>query len=102
VVALVGEPGGGKSRLVYEFVHSHHTQGWRVLEYLGVHGKSHVASSALTCSSRYAHIEERDGTHPPGQGHRTGADAGRGLPADHPGTAALLDVVPDDSPFSTT
>src|SRR5262249_56208096 len=27
VVALIAEPGVGKSRLVYEFLHSHHTQG---------------------------------------------------------------------------
>src|SRR5262245_51811361 len=32
VVALVGEAGVGKSRLVYEVIHSHRTQGWRVLE----------------------------------------------------------------------
>ena len=32
VVALVGEPGVGKSRLVWEFTHSHRTQGWLVLE----------------------------------------------------------------------
>src|SRR5262245_46667991 len=32
VVALVGEAGVGKSRLVYEFVHAHYTPGWRVLE----------------------------------------------------------------------
>jgi len=31
VVALVGEPGMGKSRLVYEFTHSHRTQDWLVL-----------------------------------------------------------------------
>ena len=29
---LVGEPGVGKSRLVWEFTHSHRTQGWLVLE----------------------------------------------------------------------
>src|SRR5215475_6247830 len=32
VVAVVGEAGVGKSRLVYEFVHSYRTQAWRVLE----------------------------------------------------------------------
>src|SRR4029450_11732387 len=32
VAALVGEAGVGKSRLVYEFVHSHHMRGWSVLE----------------------------------------------------------------------
>jgi class 3 adenylate cyclase len=32
VVAVVGEPGVGKSRLFYEFTHSHRTQGWLVLE----------------------------------------------------------------------
>src|SRR3989449_4256065 len=31
-VALVGEAGVGKSRLGYEVLHSHRTQGWRVLE----------------------------------------------------------------------
>ena len=32
VVALVGEPGVGKSRLVLELAHSHRTDGWLVLE----------------------------------------------------------------------
>ena len=42
VVALVGEAGVGKSRLVYECVHSHRTQGWRVLESASVsYGKAH-------------------------------------------------------------
>src|SRR5262249_56762737 len=31
LVAIVGEPGVGKSRLVYEFTHSHRTQDWLVL-----------------------------------------------------------------------
>ena len=32
VVAVVGEPGVGKSRLYYEFIHSHHTHGWLTIE----------------------------------------------------------------------
>jgi class 3 adenylate cyclase len=41
VVALVGEAGVGKSRLVYEGLHSHRTQGWRVLEAASVsYGKA--------------------------------------------------------------
>jgi class 3 adenylate cyclase/tetratricopeptide (TPR) repeat protein len=32
VVALVGEPGVGKSRLVWEVTHSHRTHGWLVVE----------------------------------------------------------------------
>jgi class 3 adenylate cyclase len=32
VVAVVGEPGVGKSRLFWEFIHSHRTHGWLVLE----------------------------------------------------------------------
>ena len=40
-VALVGEAGVGKSRLVYEVVHSHRTQGWLVLESASVsYGKA--------------------------------------------------------------
>jgi class 3 adenylate cyclase/tetratricopeptide (TPR) repeat protein len=32
IVAVVGEPGVGKSRLFWEFLHSHRTQGWLVLQ----------------------------------------------------------------------
>src|SRR5262245_9886489 len=32
VAAIAGEAGVGKSRLVYEFTHSHRLHGWRVLE----------------------------------------------------------------------
>ena len=32
IIALIGEPGVGKSRLVYEVLQSHHTQGWLRLE----------------------------------------------------------------------
>ncbi len=32
VVAVVGEPGVGKSRLFWEFTHSHRIDGWLLLE----------------------------------------------------------------------
>ena len=32
MVAAVGEAGVGKSRLAYEFIHSHRTREWLVLE----------------------------------------------------------------------
>jgi class 3 adenylate cyclase len=41
VVAIVGEAGVGKSRLVYEFTHSHHLHGWLTLESASVsYGKA--------------------------------------------------------------
>ena len=32
VVAIVGEPGVGKSRLVWEVTHSHRVQGWLIVQ----------------------------------------------------------------------
>jgi predicted ATP-dependent serine protease len=41
MVAIVGEPGVGKSRLVWEVTHSHPTHGWLVLQAGGVsYGKA--------------------------------------------------------------
>ena len=61
VVALVGEAGVGKSRLVYEFVHSHRPQGWRVLEAASVsYGKATPYFPVLDLLKRYAQVEDRD------------------------------------------
>src|SRR5262249_20214534 len=63
VVALVGEAGVGKSRLVYESVHAHQTQGWLVLESASVsYGKATPYFPVLDLVRRYAHIDERDDT----------------------------------------
>src|SRR2546427_6744775 len=60
---IVGEAGVGKSRLVYEFVHSHHTQGWRVLESASVsYGKATPYFPVIDLLKRYCHIEDHDDT----------------------------------------
>src|SRR3989475_878502 len=61
VVALVGEAGVGKSRLVYECVHSHRTQGWRVLESASVsYGKATPYFPVLDLLRRYGHVDDGD------------------------------------------
>src|SRR2546421_2823558 len=63
VVALLGEAGVGKSRLVYEVVHSHRTQGWLVLESASVsYGKATPYLPVLDLLKRYAQVEDRDDT----------------------------------------
>jgi class 3 adenylate cyclase/tetratricopeptide (TPR) repeat protein len=61
VVALVGEPGAGKSRLVWELVHSHRTQGWLVLESTSVaYGKATPFLPAIDLLRRYFGVEGPD------------------------------------------
>src|SRR5499433_2799042 len=101
VVALVGEPGVGKSRLVYEFAHSHHTQDWRVLESASVsYGKATPYFPVLELLKRYCHLEGHDD-------HRTirAKVTGQVLTLDEalhettPALLALLEALPADSPF---
>ena len=103
VVALVGEAGVGKSRLVYEVVHSHRTQGWLVLESASVsYGKATPYFPVIDLLKRYAHVEDRDEP-------RTvrAKVTGQVLTLDEtlqetvPALLWLLDVLPDDSPFRT-
>jgi AAA ATPase domain/Adenylate and Guanylate cyclase catalytic domain len=61
VVALVGEAGVGKSRLVYEVVHSHRTQDWRVLESASVsYGKATPYFPVIDLLKRYCHVDDGD------------------------------------------
>jgi hypothetical protein len=63
VVALVGEAGVGKSRLVYECVHAHHTSGWLVLESATVsYGKATPYFPVIDLLKRYTHVEDQDDT----------------------------------------
>ena len=103
VVAVVGEAGVGKSRLVYECIHSYHTQSWQVLESTSVsYGKVTPYFPVLDLLRRYAHIDDSDTP-------RTirAKVTGQLLTLDEtlqdaiPPLLALLDALPDDSPFLT-
>ena len=61
VVAVVGEPGVGKSRLYYEFIHSHRTRDWLVLESGSVsHGKATAYLPLIDLVKNYFQIEHAD------------------------------------------
>ncbi len=61
VAAVVGEPGVGKSRLYWEFIHSHRTHGWLVLESGSVsHGKATSYLPIIDLLIGYFQIETRD------------------------------------------
>src|SRR5262245_56993749 len=60
-VAVVGEAGLGKSRLVWEFARSHRTDGWLVLESSSVsYGKATPYLPVIDLLKAYCRIQERD------------------------------------------
>jgi class 3 adenylate cyclase/tetratricopeptide (TPR) repeat protein len=61
VVAVIGEPGVGKSRLYWEFTHSHRTQGWLIVESGSVsYGKASAYLPVIDLLKAYFQIEARD------------------------------------------
>jgi class 3 adenylate cyclase/tetratricopeptide (TPR) repeat protein len=61
LVAVVGEPGVGKSRLFYEFIQSHHTHEWITLESGSMsYGKAAAYLPLADLLRRYFRIESRD------------------------------------------
>ena len=101
IVAAVGEAGVGKSRLVYEFVHSHRLQGWLVLESASVsYGKATPYFPVIDLLKRYTHVADGDDA-------RTirAKVTGQILTLDEslqdtiPAVLSLLDALPEDSPF---
>jgi class 3 adenylate cyclase/tetratricopeptide (TPR) repeat protein/ABC-type thiamine transport system ATPase subunit len=101
VVAVVGEAGVGKSRLLYEFVHSHHTPGWLILESASVsYGQATPYVPVMDLLKRYAHVEAHDDLRTiraKVTGQVVTLDAA--LQDTGPALLSLLDALPDDSPF---
>jgi class 3 adenylate cyclase/tetratricopeptide (TPR) repeat protein len=61
LAAIVGEAGVGKSRLVYEFTHSHRLQGWLALEAASVsYGKATSYLPVIDLLTGYFKIQARD------------------------------------------
>ena len=62
VVAVMGEPGVGKSRLFYEFTQTHHTQGWRILETgaISSYGKATPYLPVIDLLQAYFQVEGPD------------------------------------------
>jgi len=103
IVAVVGEAGVGKSRLVYEFTHSHRLQGWRVLESASVsYGKATSYLPVIDLLKGYFKIGDRDDLREILEkvtGKLLILD--RTLEPTLPGLLALLDVPMDDTAWQT-
>src|SRR5215831_3546037 len=103
VVALVGEAGVGKSRLVYEIIHSHRTQGWHVLESASVsYGKATPYFPVIDLLKRYCHMDNGDDARTI-QAKVTGQvlTLDPALQDTLPALLSLLDALPEDHPFRT-
>ena len=99
LVALVGEPGVGKSRLVYEFTHSHRIQDWLILEAGSVsYGKATSYLPVINLLKAYFKVNERE-THREIREKVTGKllTLDRTLEPTLPVLLALLDVPVEDA-----
>jgi class 3 adenylate cyclase len=101
VIAVVGEAGVGKSRLVDEFVQATETQGWLVLDSAAVaYGQATPYFPVLDLLRRYCHVEEHADTRTiqtkvTEQVQTLDAPLSDTIPA----LLALLDALPEDSSF---
>jgi class 3 adenylate cyclase len=100
VVALVAEAGVGKSRLVYEFVHAHHLQGWHVLACASVsYGKATPYAPVIDVLKHYCQVDDGDET-PTIQAKVTGQvlTLDPAFQDTVPALLALLDALPRGEP----
>jgi class 3 adenylate cyclase/tetratricopeptide (TPR) repeat protein len=99
LVALVGEPGVGKSRLVYEFTHSHRTHDWLILEASSVsYGKATSYLPVIDLLKAYFKVQDSE-THREIREKVTGKilTLDRTLEPILPALLALLDVPLEDA-----
>ena len=99
----MGEPGVGKSRLVWEVTHSHRVHGWLVLQAGSVsYGKATSYLPVIDLLKGYFAIEDRDGPRAV-QEKVTGKllTLDRALEASLPALLSLLDVPTDDPQWPT-
>jgi class 3 adenylate cyclase/tetratricopeptide (TPR) repeat protein len=97
-MAIVGEPGVGKSRLVWEVTHSYRVHGWLVLQAGSVsYGKANSYLPVIDLLKSYFAIEDRDGPRAV-QERVTGKllTLDRALEGNLPALLSLLDVPIDD------
>jgi class 3 adenylate cyclase/tetratricopeptide (TPR) repeat protein len=101
VLALIGEPGVGKSRLTHELTHSHRTHGWLVLPVAAMsHGQATLYVSVIELLCVYLGIHEHDDARAIRErvtGKVLTLDAA--LAETIPPLLALLDGLPEDNPF---
>ena len=99
IAAVVGEAGVGKSRLFYEFTHSHRLQDWLVLESAAVsYGKATSYLPVIDLLKSYFKIQDRDDLREVREkvtGKLLTLD--RALEPALPAVLALLDVPVDDA-----
>ena len=103
VVAMVGDPGVGKSRLVYEVTHSPRTDGWLVLESASVsYGQAMSYWPVIDLLKGYFALQDQDGL-----GEIRDKVTGKVLALDAllqptlPALLALLEVSVDDAAWQT-
>ncbi len=103
LVAIIGEAGVGKSRLLHEFTHSHRLLGWQVLESTAISlGRATSYLPVVALLKSYFAIQDRDERH---EIHRKVIEKilalDERLESTLPAILALLDIPMDDQSWHT-
>ena len=97
VVAVIGEPGVGKTRLFHEFTHASRTHGWLLLESSSTsYGKATPYLPVIDLLKAYFQIEDRDDGRRHARSSPDGCSPGPDPRANLPAFLALLEVPVED------